>query len=322
MNHQQTEEGLIGISVRDTVVRMTEAVTSGQGRQIVKVVKGSVRYPMELTSLEKSDFAKVLSDDINRLYEMAGMRTTQAAISLDSDMVLIKKIPLDANLEGEELREHIHWEVSQYVINPIDNFNIGYQTLNVGTNSEYERAMVLVLIRKQVVESIKELFAGTSMQLRAIDVDIFSAQRVIETTYNFEAEKKVALVDIRKKNVQLSILYNDYYLSQEVGYPIDEDGTFSTENGEHLARIISKELRRVILDNKLGKSIEDMHEILLYGDAVDDIVIETLSSAHAINIRKVNPFEKITIIATPEEQEVTDHPEAYVTSVGVAIKGL
>ncbi len=322
MNHQQTEEGLIGISVRDTVVRMTETITSGQGRQIVKVVRGSVRYPMELTSLEKSDFAKVLSDDINRLYEMAGMRTTRAAISLDSDMVLIKKIPLDANLEGEELREHIHWEVSQYVINPIDNFNIGYQTLNVGTNSEYERAMVLVLIRKQVVESIKELFAGTSMQLRAIDVDIFSAQRVIETTYNFEAEKKVALVDIRKKNVQLSILYNDYYLSQEVGYPIDEDGTFSTENGEHLARIISKELRRVILDNKLGKSIEDMHEILLYGDAVDDVVIETLSSAHAINIRKVNPFEKITIIATPEEQEVTDHPEAYVTSVGVAIKGL
>ncbi|HHL73473.1 MAG TPA: hypothetical protein ENJ29_13285 [Bacteroidetes bacterium] len=322
MNHQQTEEGLIGISVRDTVVRMTETITSGQGRQIVKVVRGSVRYPMELTSLEKSDFAKVLSDDINRLYEMAGMRTTRAAISLDSDMVLIKKIPLDANLEGEELREHIHWEVSQYVINPIDHFNIGYQTLNVGTNSEYERAMVLVLIRKQVVESIKELFAGTSMQLRAIDVDIFSAQRVIETTYNFEAEKKVALVDIRKKNVQLSILYNDYYLSQEVGYPIDEDGTFSTENGEHLARIISKELRRVILDNKLGKSIEDMHEILLYGDAVDDVVIETLSSAHAINIRKVNPFEKITIIATPEEQEVTDHPEAYVTSVGVAIKGL
>ncbi len=322
MNHQQTEEGLIGISVRDTVVRMAETVAGDQGRQIVKVVKGSVRYPMELKSLEKSDFAKVLSDDINRLYEMAGMRTTRAAISLDSDMVLIKKIPLDGNLDGEELREHIHWEVSQCVINPIDNFNIGYQILNAGSNSEYERAVVLVLIRKEVVESIKELFAGTSMQLRAIDVDIFSAQRVIETTYNFDPENKVALVDIRRKNVQLSILYHDYYLSQEVGYPVDEDGSFSTENGEHLARIISKELRRVILDNKLGKSIEDMHEILLYGDAVDDVVIESLSSAHNLNIHKVNPFEKITIIATPEEQEVTDHPEAYVTSVGVAIKGL
>lgn len=188
-------------------------------------------------------------------------------------------------------------------------------------SSENENVVILVAVRKSIVNYLKEVFAATKLQLQGIDVDVFAAQRVVENTYDLSYDSKVSLVDLHPSKIQISVLHNGFFLEQEIAYNSDLPKD-KAEKTEFLSRIISKEMRRIILDNKLGKSVDDMEEIFIYGDNVDESIIEALVKAHDVNLHRVNPFDKITLETTPVDPDVTKHPEAYVASVGTAIKGL
>lgn len=321
MAAQQAEEGLIGISLRDNQIRMIETLLGPKEKKVIKVAKGELKVPFNLEAVQNRSSIRVIADDINKLYETSGFEHTQAALSIDSDLVLIKKIPTDTSLEAEELREQIRWEIGQLMINQLESFIIDYETLETKNGSTQEKQVVVVTIRKAVVDYLREIFAATDLHLRAIDVDVFSAQRVLADAYAFAPDQKIALVDIRQRNLQFSIIHHGFYLLLEVNYPTEDGFEVGINKDEQLARMISKELRRIILDNKLGKSVEDMDEIYLYGEDVEDNVIELLSQAHNVNLHRFNPFEKIPLSESLTDTEVTNHPENFVTSVGVAIKG-
>ncbi len=322
MNIQQAEEGLIGISIRENQVRMTEAVEEAGHFKITRVSKGGSRIPFSFSVVEDRSNIPLLAQDINRVYETAGFSSNKASLSLDSDLVLIKKIPVDASLEGDELREHVRWEVSQFMINPLDHFIVDYEELRKNGQQPGEADVVVVVVRKVVIDFIKEIFASTDLHLRAVDVDVFSAQRVLKHSFQFPPDARIALVDLRKNNLQISVLHDSYFLSQEIAYPAEDAMTIDSNWEEHIARVISKELRRIILDNKLGKSIEDLHKVFIYGDNVENRMIEILSRSHNIPFHRINPFEKIPLISAPTEPEVQEHPESFVTSVGAAIRNL
>lgn len=319
--NKQTEEGLIGISIRENQLRMTEALTQGNQTRVVRVARGVTRFPFAFSILADRANIKSLAEDINRLYETTGFKSSYASLCLDSEKVLIKKIPVDSTLKDSEIKEHVYWEISQFMINPIESFVVDYEVLILPEHVAPENFVIVVVVRKALVDFLKEVFAATDLHLKAVDIDVFSAQRVLQETFTFSPESKVALVDIRKKNLQFSVLYQGFYLLQEVNYPLDEGFDVIANRDEHLARIISKELRRIILDHKLGKSVEDMQDIFLYGDGVENSIIEILSQAHNVNLQRINPFDKIPLSETPTDPEVSNNPEAYVTSVGVAIKG-
>ncbi|RMD98012.1 MAG: hypothetical protein D6814_08435, partial [Calditrichaeota bacterium] len=312
MDIQQTEEGLVGISIRDVQLRMAEAVSKSGQFQIAKVARGTSRIPFTFSALEDRSNILLLAQELNRAYESAGFSSTRASLSLDSDMVLIKKIPVDATLQGDELRSHILWEVSQFMINPLDNFIVDFELVEAAGQEKQEAEAIVVVVRKAVIEYIKEIFAATDLKLQAVDVDVFAAQRLLSKIYQFPPESKIALIDIRKKNLQISILHHNFYLSQEVEYSTEEHEEAESQRVEHLSRIISKELRRIILDNKLGKSVEDLQEIFVYGDFIEDRIIDILSEAHNVTFHRIDPFEKFPLLDTAAESDVRNHPESYV----------
>ncbi|MCA9742625.1 MAG: pilus assembly protein PilM [Deferribacteres bacterium] len=320
MSEFQTEEGLIGMSLRDDSLKMTE-VTFGDSRTVTNVAESATRVPFSFESIEDRSTISILRDDINTLYETSGFSSNQIALSIDSDFVLIKKIPIDATLQQDELREHINWEISQLMINDLDHFIIDYEVLDESQRMSHTKQIIVVSIRKSIVEYVRDIFADTDLRLNTIDVDVFSAQRMITDGSVFSPDQKIALIDIRNKNLQFSILHHGFYLVVEVPYPMDEGVEMNTDKDEHMARIISKELRRIILDNKLGKSIEDMNEVFLYGDGVEDGIVEQLSQAHNVNLHRFNPFEKLTLSDSLNSVEITNHPESFVISLGAAIKG-
>ncbi len=321
MNSQQAEEGLVGISLRDQSIRMSEAAGYSGQLKIKKVAAGQSRIPFSFDAIKDRLNIQTLAQDINKLYETAGFQSNQASLAVDSDLVIIKKIPVDATLDGHELKEQIRWEVSQFMINPLDHFVIAYEVLPENGQEGSEKRVVVVVIRKAVVDFLKEVFASTDLHLRAIDVDVFAAQRLLERAYQVPQDRKVALVDLRKRNLQLSVLYRNFYLVQEIDSPQEEAMPDDIDRDEHFARVISKELRRIILDNKLGKSVEDMNEVFLYGDGVNDRMIDILSKSHNVSFRRINPFETIPLTESPPESEIKEHPESFVTAVGAAIKG-
>lgn len=321
MNKEPAEDGLVGISIRGNQLRMAEVVLRSAQKYISKVASSEIKVPFDFADIRKRDNIASITQEINKLYELSGFESNKASFSLDSNEVLIRKIPIDFPLESTDLREHALWEASQVMINPLEDYIVDFYVQNNNPNDENDRILILVAVRKIIIDYLKEIFASTKLHLRGVDVDIFAAQRVVESTYDFSHDSKVTLIDIRDHNIQISVLFNGFFMEQAIeygnGYPGDKG-----ERNDFLSRMISKEMRRIILDNKLGKSVDDMEEIFVYGDNVDEGMIEALVKAHDVNLHRVNPFEKITLEATPVDPDVTKHPEAFVASVGTAIKGL
>ena len=322
MTVQQANEGLIGISLRNAQLRMVEAKAGASQYQLLRAANGTLSTPFSFSVLEERSNITTLAQDINRVFDTNGFTSNKASLSLASDLVLIKKLPYDASLQGDEIKEHIYWEVSQFMIAPQQNFIVAFQKLKTSIQGDGNPQVVVVVIRKSLVDFIKEVFAGTDLHLQAIDVDVFSAQRLVAQLYDVPEEKKVCLIDVRAKNLQFSVMYRGFSLVHEADYLTDEGADAETDRNERLARIISKELRRIILDNKLGKSIEDMEEIFIYGDRIDSGLLDILSTAHNTRFHLINPFEKIPLAEMPVDKEVTNHPESFVPSIGAAIKGI
>jgi len=315
-------ESIVGVSIRDTVLRMTEAASSGGEWRIAGVSQGQVSMPWSNSTFKEKHLARRLADDINRLQEKTNFRSQKAVFTLDSSMVFIKKIPIDPNLNGPRLREHVFWEVEQFAISPADEYVVAYEHQAASKGQGFANALV-VFVRKTITDFLKSVFLDTHLQLTAIDVDVFAAHRALTHGQVLDQNARTAMVDVRKENIQFSILEGkEFFLAQEIDYPVEEEGELLRREEDHLARIISKELRRIILDNKLGKGVEDFSSVQVYGDGLSPAVIDALRAMHTTRIDLANPFRRLKVNGQITDPAIQSHPEAFVVSVGAAIKGL
>jgi Tfp pilus assembly PilM family ATPase len=314
--------GMVGISIRDTALRMVEVTKAAGESRISRLSQGRVRTALNVASLQDRTLIRRYAEDINRLYETADFQVSSGVFILDSNLVTIKKIPIDVNLQGERLKDHMRWEVEQCMINPLEQYIVAFEPLPAEDSKDVTHAVVVVA-RRLVIEYLKEIFQNTDLQLRAIDVDLFAAQRVLAGNYDLGEKEFVALIDIRKEGLQFSIMRGtNFYLAHDMDFHGDEPAGAAKRDDDHWARQISKELRRIIIDHKLGKSVEDLRAIHLYGDGVTDGIVETLQNTHNVRIDRANPFKKIKIASAGGEAIVPSQPETFVIPVGAALKGL
>jgi Tfp pilus assembly PilM family ATPase len=319
---KDVETGTIGISIRDTALRMSEAARSNGEYKVTHIAQGRVRTPFVFSSLKDSSLIHKYAEDLNRLYETSNFQARRAVFTLDSSMVLIKRIPVDVSLKGPRLKDHVYWEVEQCVINPLEEYIIDFELMPLGEEQEFSE-VVVVVVRRAAVEFLKAVFKNTDLRLAAVEVDVFAAHRVLLSNYDAAEEAYTALIDVRKDNLQFAVLKNkEFFLAQEVDYAAEEPGAAQNSDESHLSRILSKELRRIIIDGKIGKSVDDVQAIFIYGESVSPRVVEALQRIHRVRIDLANPFRRIKIVDETVAPEIQEHPEAFVVAVGAALKNL
>lgn len=316
----QENTGILGISLVDNQLRIVEGRKNLNEFQVTQISQGRVRHPFNFEVFSDKGAVRRFAEDITRLYETQNFQIKSASFSLDSRMVMIKKLPFDQDLSGNQLEEQMNWEVRQFTISPIEEYIVDFEKLSSTANGRICNVLVVV-VRKKVIEFLKELFRHTNLQLEVIDVDIFSAQRALLINYDYANTDRIGLIDIEEKIVHFLILEGkNYYFSQDISLSVNQR-PHETKN-ESLARLISKELRRIILDHQLGRSVEDLNEIFLYGEALEDRLLEELQNTHDVRINKANPFRKIKLIEQPKEVLEQLPNERFMVSVGAALRAI
>jgi Tfp pilus assembly PilM family ATPase len=317
---QSDSGGIIGIGLLSDQLRIVEGQKKSDELHISQIAQGRVRQPFHFDVFGEPSMARRFGEDINRLVATREFQVRDAAFSLDSSMVLIKRLPVDAALERRELEDHIFWEVRQFSISPLKEYIIDFESLNNGLAESKVGYMLVVVVRKKIVEFVKQIFKHTELQLKFIDVDIFSAQRALQLNYDYNHSNKIGLIELDEKKVNFCILEGrNYCLSQEVAFPANNH----PDNWDDSAtRLISKELRRIILDNQLGRGIEDLKEIFLYGEAVEDKVLEGLQNSYDVRIDRANPFKKVKLMASARDELNRERAERFMVSVGAALRGI
>lgn len=319
---KDANRGVIGISIRDTALRMAELQPGSDEVKITKLSQGKVKAPLQFSVFKDEALTHKFAEDINRLYEISNFQAQRATFTLDSSMVSIKKVPIDTSLKGQRLQDHVYWEIEQCFINPRDEYIIDFEHVPPTPDQEYAEA-IIVAVRRAVVNFLKKVFRETDLHLSAVDVDVFAAHRVLQSNYEAVRDVYTALVDLRKENLQFAIVKDKtFLLAQEVDYPLEEQAVMPNAEEMFLPRLLSKELRRIILDHKLGKGVEEMNAVYLHGDNVSDQIVHALQETHKIKIERVNPFRKIKLEDQAADPLSQTHPEAFAVCIGAALKSL
>lgn len=318
---QEGNGGILGIGLIDDRLRIVEGQKKSDEFHISQIAQGRARQPFDFNVFADQNVARRFGEDISRLVETREFQVKDAAFSLDSSMVLIKKIPVDATLDRKDMEDHVYWEVRQFSISPLKEYIVDFENLSFGASDQNLGFMLVVVVRKKIIEFLKQVFKYTSLNLKVIDVDIFSAQRALHLNYEYNQSNKVGLIDLEEKRINFCIIEGrNYHLSQEVAFA--DSNSHSGNWDDSATRLISKELRRIILDNQLGKSVEDLKEIYLYGEAVEDKVLEGLQNSYDVRIDRANPFKKVKLMANAREELNQERAERFMISVGAALRGI
>ena len=259
---------------------------------------------------------------LQELYAEMGAQGKEVGVVLDSGMVLVKKIPVALGLEDEVTREHILWEAEQLLISSLNEYVVEYQRLPFQTplgNPIY----VLILVRKGVMEGIESLISKCGLDLKDVDVDIFSNIRTLLTNYDIDSDQTSVIVDVQR--CYLSFIFvrqREFFLSHRVS--LNEDGSVSQfKESSDIVNVLLKELRRLVFGHRLGRGIEDLNSIYLLGGENTQKVSKELSSAVSVPLEVINPFRRVEFSqSVSQSKEYTNYPERFVASVGVTIKRL
>lgn len=308
---------ILGISLIDDQLRIVEGQRNSDEFHITQLAHGRTRQPFSFEALSDQNTPRRFAEDITRLYETQKFQVRKVAFSLDSRMVLIKKLPVDSGFADDKINNQVQWEVGQFAISPVSEYVVDYETLNA--NGNYSD-MLVVVVRKKIVEFIKRIFKNTDLSLKVVDVDIFSAQRALQINYDYDNVEKVGLVDVEERKIHFSILKGKkYFFSKDVTFP-STDG--DANRLESVTRLVSKELRKIVLDHQLGKTVEDLNEIFLYGEAVEDGVLEDLQNNYDVRIERADPFRRIKLMQKAKLDLGEGRTEPYMISVGAALRGI
>lgn len=308
---------ILGVSLIEDQLRMVEGRRSFDEFHITGLAQGRTRQQFDFEGFGDKNTPRRFAEDITRLYEAQDFQARQAAFSLDSRMVLVKKFPVDDKLKKNKIKEQVHWEVGQFTISPVSEYVVDYEELNA--NGSYHD-MLVVVVRKKIVEFLKNIFKNTDLRLKVIDVDIFSAHRALQINYDYDNIEQIGLIDVQERRINFSILKGrKFFLSRDVAFPSVNSGDSLPESA---TRLISKELRRIILDHQLGQRVEDLNEIFLYGESVEDRVLEELQNSYDVRIERADPFKKVKLLTKAKEKLGDGRTEPYMISVGAALRGI
>ncbi|RMF61876.1 MAG: hypothetical protein D6743_12930 [Calditrichaeota bacterium] len=315
----QQEKGILGISLIDDQLRIVEGRRQENEFIITGVTQGRTRQPFKFDVFSDKSMPRRFAEDITRLLGTQEFSASDVAFSLDSRMVLVKRLPVDKELQEEALDEQVSWEVGQFAISPLDNYIVDFERLNSSAEAKVEDLLVVV-VRKNVVRFLRQVFKQTDLKLKVVDVDIFSAQRALQLNYDYDAAEKIGLIDLEERKINFSILKGrNFFLAQDLQINPNNHGR---DSDEATMRLITKELRRIILDQHLGKGVEDLNEIFLYGEAVEDNVLEGLQNSYDVRIERANPFKKVKLQGGAKEGVSGARPERFMISVGAALRGI
>lgn len=314
----------LGIYIQEDNVKIIEVESSAtQQFRINKIVQTQIDTPLNVATICDEDKLISIGNQLQQIIRNHNLSVQHVIFTLDSQFTIIKKLPYDQSLSEAELIDQVDWEVKEFSYSPNDEYIVDFYRLKPTTRRN-SHEMIVVAIREQLVKNLRKMFSATRIRVRVIDLDVFSATRAIEMNYDLRIGDIVALVEVQPAGLLFTIIEDkEYCLSQEVPLSrlkVETDSLDSLDQDE-IAKFIAKELRRIILDNKLGEKVEDINRIFLYGDMVKDDILENLQNNYSIRIDRANPFRRLLFAPNVSvDENIWSRPETFTVCVGSALR--
>lgn len=194
---------LLGLDLGSNSIKLVQLNSGKHGWQLVKL--GIAYLPPEAIVDGSIIDSMTVADTIRGLVKEHGGTVKSVASALTGHSVIIKKVSLPVMSE-EDLAESIQWEAEQYIPFPVADVNIDFQILGVETETSGQMDVMLVAVKKDVINDYVNVIKDAGLEPAVIDVDSFALENMLEVNYTLEPNENVAVVNVGASITVLSIL--------------------------------------------------------------------------------------------------------------------
>ncbi|MDB5049840.1 MAG: type pilus biosis ATPase PilM [Fibrobacteres bacterium] len=219
----------------------------------------------------------------------------------------------------DNIIDAIEWEMEQYLIHPLEEYLLDYQSL--GSNlDETARTYLVAAYRRSEVERFKRIMEQSGCNLAILDLDVFAAQNVYEANYPEKLPLKTFLIKADSNVIKCIRTQNGQFLGFE---SITVDAAFMTSGSEAKAELVLGIVNQVRASlDRAQDAWGGVDQIVLCGDlALDNEFREMLEANMTSEITHLNAFKEITFALSPEKSAVFQ-PSApqCAGAVGLALR--
>ncbi len=194
----------LGLDIGSSSIKLVEILDTPNGHHLSHfsqiplergvIVEGSIRD------------GNILGDRIRQLFRMSSCKTKRVVTSLPGHMIFVKRATFPTMAE-DEFREMISDEAGYYL--PFDSVNdvsFDFQILGEREGHPGRMEVVLVAVKKDVIQSYIDTLEQAGLKPCIIDVDSFALETMYEANYDFEDADVIALINIGSSMTNINVV--------------------------------------------------------------------------------------------------------------------
>ena len=171
------------------------------------------RKDVLLDPVEEGMRMDYVSNAISELVTELKVKGSDVRNVVSGQQVFMRFIKLPA-LDMDDISEQVGYEAQQHIPFPIEDIVYSYQVL--GEREEGEQEVLLVAIKKDVLDNLNEQVEGNSLRTRSVDCSITSLYNAYRTSYPDDAEESVIILDIGAKTTDILFAEGERFFTRSV----------------------------------------------------------------------------------------------------------
>jgi Tfp pilus assembly PilM family ATPase len=260
----------IGINNLNEIILIEEVASIIDFGKDISYYKNNTTILSEISQLISS----ILNTDISKI--------KKTGVVIDSAQAFLNIIPVDSNDDEKTVNSQIMWEISNYFPETYNDFNIKCLRLNNHKYSGNIDEALLIAIDKFKIDFCRKACAELKLNLKAVEIDHFAAEKVLSDAYKEKISANVLLIGFKNERIDLSVVNKGKIRYYEY---------INKDDNEYHERFIHT------LKN-LPLNIPDLNlkDIFVYGGDltvnIDDSVMEIFKN---VPVTVIDPFYKIKL---------------------------
>ncbi|HXG17639.1 MAG TPA: type IV pilus assembly protein PilM [Methylomirabilota bacterium] len=340
------EKSYLSLDIGSSSVKMLEVRGSDEALTIVNA--GIAQLPANAIQGNVVQDTESVARTIRTLVAAQKIRASKVIAAVPGPAVIIKRATFPIQPLAE-LQETIFFEAGNFIPESLENVNLDYQILDSASDSN-EVDVLLVAVRKDVINSYVAAIKEAGLTPVVIDVDCFALENMFEANYAPGPDEVVALINIGARYSSINIMKGrrsiftgdvpvggrqfTEILSQELGASFEEAEDLKIFGPDDEAK--RKEVASVLLSasDQLLDEVQRALSFFWTGSAEEQINVVYLSggSAHLPGLAEAmgerlqipvmfsDPFRTFSVSRQIDEQFIQEQASALAVSVGLATR--
>ncbi|MGH7873341.1 MAG: type IV pilus assembly protein PilM [Candidatus Binatia bacterium] len=203
----QSKDGFVALDIGSSSIKLAETAFERNGFRLCNL--GISPLPPDSIQQNMVVEPAPLIEAVRGLIKEHGVSATKVICAVPGRAVIMKKIQMPRQTD-QELETNIEFEANNVIPENLANVNLDYQVLNL-LDGGNKMEVLLVAVKKEIVNSYAEVIEGAGLSPAVIDVDYFAMENMYEANYAPQpGGGMVGLIHMGARYTSVTLLENGY----------------------------------------------------------------------------------------------------------------